>query len=104
MYIIYSQAYCTIAATAANDSYRGFYDRYHESGNVLVQDDHCQKFFISTDIDDYDEDFGNSRLNTRAWVTQETVLARRTVHFSANQMYWTCENGLYCENLVKFKR
>lgn len=36
MYNVYSQAYCTIAAAAANDSYHGFLDRYHESENIFV--------------------------------------------------------------------
>lgn len=104
MYNVYSQAYCTIAATAANDSYHSFLDRYRESENIFVQDDQGKRFFVSTDIDDYDGDVSNSTLNSRAWVMQETVLARRTVHFSTNQMYWTCGQGLYCENLVKFNR
>jgi len=30
-------------------------------------------------------------LNSRAWVVQERVLARRTVHFACDQMWWSCK-------------
>lgn len=36
-------------------------------------------------------------LNTRAWVLQERVLAPRTLHFGADQVYWECNEKNACE-------
>jgi hypothetical protein len=62
-----------------------------------------QKLYIGTDIDDFDIDVGDAELNRRAWVLQESVLARRTIHFTAKQIYFECGEGVYCENLVKLE-
>lgn len=34
---------------------------------------------------------------------QERVLSRRTIHFSANQTYFECGTGVYCENLTRLE-
>lgn len=101
---VYQEAYCSISAVAADDSYSGFLDRRFEPEHVHVRDDNGKDYYVSTDIDDYDGDNGNATLNTRAWVVQEAVLARRKIHFTARQMYWTCGKGIYCENLTRLKR
>jgi hypothetical protein len=101
---VFQQAYCTISAVAAVDSYSGFLERQYEPEHIRVQDDSNKQFYISTDIDDFDRDNGNSLLNTRAWVVQEAVLTRRKIHFTESQMYWTCGKGVYCENLTRLKR
>lgn len=103
MHSVFSQAYCTIAATAATDSNAGFLKCDIRTGHVYVIDISGNEFYVSDDIDDFDEDVGKAKLNTRAWVMQEAVLAKRTVHFSANQMYWECGEGIYCENLVRLE-
>jgi hypothetical protein len=36
-------------------------------------------------------------------VMQESVLARRTIHFTAKQIYSKCGAGVYCENLIKLE-
>ncbi|KAH8723294.1 heterokaryon incompatibility protein-domain-containing protein [Phaeosphaeriaceae sp. PMI808] len=100
---IFSHAYCTIAATAAVDSNARFLRRDVNPGYVHVQDASGKQFYISADIDDFDNDVGKAQLNTRAWVLQEGVLARRTIHFSANQTYWECGKGVYCENLTRLE-
>lgn len=101
---VFSQAYCTIAATAAADSSAGFLERNIRTNYVYVRDISGNELYVSSDIDDFDEDVGKAKLNTRAWVMQEAVLARRTIHFSANQMYWECGEGVYCENLAVLER
>ncbi|KAL6711132.1 hypothetical protein ACN47E_005663 [Coniothyrium glycines] len=98
---VFSGAYCTIAATAAMDSYSGFLERSAATEYIRVQNGAEEQFFISTDVDDFDHDVVESKLNSRAWVFQESVLSRRTIHFSANQIYWECGEGVYCENLTK---
>jgi hypothetical protein len=37
-------------------------------------------------------------LNQRAWVCQERHLSRRTMHFSATQLFWECHKVRACEN------
>lgn len=101
---VFSEAYCTIAATAAISSNAGFLERDISPEYIYVQDTSGMQFYISTDIDDFDNDVGKAPLNTRAWVMQEAVLSRRTIHFSANQTYWECGEGVYCENLTRLQR
>jgi hypothetical protein len=101
---VYASAYCTIAATSAVDSNAGFLKRNANSKYVYAQDALDHRFYVCTDIDDFDNDVGKARLNTRAWVMQERVLSRRTIHFSANQAYWECGEGIYCESLTRLER
>ncbi|KAF2726699.1 HET-domain-containing protein [Polyplosphaeria fusca] len=100
---VFSGACCTIAATAAEDSKAGFLHRRTIPRNIHVRDDSGKQFYISTDIDDFDKDVDKAELNKRAWVMQEAVLSKRTIHFSSNQIYWECGEGVYCENLVKLE-
>lgn len=100
---VFSGAYCVVAATLAVDSNAGFLKRDVSTEYAYVQNKIGEQFYISTDIDDFDADVGQAQLNNRAWVLQEAVLARRTIHFSANQMYWECGEGIYCENLTRLK-
>jgi hypothetical protein len=101
---VFSLAYCTIAATSAAHSKAGFLERNVSTEYVLVQDDLGRRFYICTGMDDFNNNVEKARLNTRAWVMQERVLSRRTIHFSNNQIYWECGEGVYCENLTRLKR
>lgn len=101
---IYSSAYCTIAATSAIDMKDGFLDQKISPEYLYVQDTSGQRFYIRAGDGDYEVDVNKAELNTRAWVLQERVLSQRTIHFSANQMYWECGEGVYCENLITMKR
>jgi len=101
---VFSEAYCVIAATAASDSHSGFLDNYTRVESFRICGASYGEFCISSDVDNYDEDVSNATINTRAWVMQESVLARRTIHFTSNQMYWECGKAVYCENLTRLKR
>jgi hypothetical protein len=101
---VYSGAYCTIAATAASNPLTGYLDRRDPTEYVCVQDGTENLFFASTDIDDFDHDVVQAPLNTRAWVFQESVLSRRTIHFTSNQLYWECGKSIHCENLTRLER
>jgi hypothetical protein len=101
---VFASAYCTIAATSAADSKAGFLARNISTEYVRVQDAAGNQVCICSHMDDFEKDVEQAELNKRAWVMQERVLAKRTIHFSANQTYWECGEGVYCENLTKMKR
>ena len=101
---VFASAYCTIAATSAADSTVGFLARNTSTEYARVQDAAGNQVYICTHMDDFEKDVEEAELNKRAWVMQERVLAKRTIHFSANQTYWECGEGVYCENLTKMER
>ncbi|CAN9196613.1 unnamed protein product [Alternaria alternata] len=101
---VFASAYCTIAATSAVDSKAGFLSRNTSNEYVRVQDAAGNQVCVCTHMDDFENDVEQAGLNKRAWVMQERVLAKRTIHFSANQTYWECGEGVHCENLTKMER
>ncbi|KAH7393073.1 heterokaryon incompatibility protein-domain-containing protein [Pyrenochaeta sp. MPI-SDFR-AT-0127] len=40
----------------------------------------------------------NSPLATRGWTFQEYLLARRTVYYTSEQLFWECQHGCYSED------
>lgn len=103
---IYSNAYLTIAATAASAASQGFLAQRNRSGIPIDfrarKNDRCEGrvFFrgctkIATS---FREDVEGSPLLQRAWVKQERILSRRMVHFSSKQIYWTCRMSIYSED------
>lgn len=45
----------------------------------------------------YTQNFTDTPLRRRAWVVQEQLLANRTLHFSKNQLFWSCKERKACE-------
>ncbi|KFY21190.1 hypothetical protein V491_03089 [Pseudogymnoascus sp. VKM F-3775] len=106
MQSVYTSAYCTIAATSAQDMNQRFLDRAIRQDEyicILNHDSGGRRIFICTDASDFDTEVDNAGLNTRAWILQERLLASRTIHFGAHQMYWECGEGVYCEDLTRLK-
>jgi hypothetical protein len=104
MQAVYSNAACTIAATAAEDSSQGlFFDR----NPWLVRPRRFtstwapeQEPGVGCDLPageywcDYDDlwrrSIEDAPLNRRGWVFQERHLSRRIMHFAAAQLFWEC--------------
>lgn len=102
---VYASAYFTLAATSAVDSNSGFLKRNITTEYICFHDhDLDQMVYACTHPSDFDGEVEQAQLNTRAWVMQERFLSRRTIHFGANQMYWECGEGVYCEDLTQLKR
>lgn len=101
---VFISAHCTIAATSARNMKDGFLVQRASPEYLYVRSISGRKYFICAGSDDFESDVDKAELNKRAWVMQERVLSRRTIHFSTNQMYWECNIGVYCENLTKMTR
>ncbi|ORY70464.1 uncharacterized protein BCR38DRAFT_504044 [Pseudomassariella vexata] len=96
----YSSAYVTIAATSAKSSGEGFLigrpSRYYATVSTPSGPLH-----LAEAIDNFQADVERGILNTRAWVLQERALSRRTIHFTATQVYWERRRGVHCETLAQ---
>ncbi len=100
---VFRNAYCTIAATSASDPTVGFLER------SPVQDPDLRfikansalhgRIYVSATADNFREDVEHGALSQRAWALQERALARRTIHFTSNQAYFECGDGVRCETL-----
>lgn len=98
---IYKNAQLNIAATGSSDGNGGCFgtrdplliQRTHvsagwtwASGNYRIYDSAVWRHGVN-----------RAPLNTRAWVVQERILARRILHYGAYQVYWECNEKLACE-------
>ncbi|KAH9876710.1 hypothetical protein J1614_003842 [Plenodomus biglobosus] len=93
----FSNAYCIIAACDVDGSSNGFLSR--KESRVIQKDG----IYLSSITNDFERDVLQSPLNRRGWVLQERALARRTIFFTKNQMYFECGDGIRCETLAKLK-
>jgi hypothetical protein len=113
--MIYSQATCTIAATAAKDDDVGlFFDR----SPTLLQPGHVEATW-APDPDMVENGYltyppagsywydlhrlwtravKRTPLNSRAWMCHKLHLSPRIVHFSDKQLFWECYEGKASEN------
>ena len=107
---IFSSAYCVLAAPSATEMNCGFLHsgaqtlrNKRQAVEVLVgrQED---RLFVCDSPDDFQHDVIDSPLNSRAWVLQERALARRTIYFTNNQIYWECSGGVRCETMSKLAK
>ncbi|KAN0070806.1 HET domain containing protein [Elaphomyces granulatus] len=97
---VFASAYCTIAASSASNWRDGFLERNLSPQYFQIQSSSCRQVYVCGNMHDYSKDMDESPLNKRAWVLQERVLSRRTIHFSAKQTYWECAGGVLCENFI----
>jgi hypothetical protein len=115
MQAVYSNAACTIAATAAESSDKGlFFDRDPWlvrprvltptwSANAQFNDEPPLKYPLAGKYwCDHDTIWMQcveyAPLNKRGWVFQERHLSRRIMHFTKSQLFWECHECKASEN------
>ncbi|KAI3324944.1 HET-domain-containing protein [Xylariaceae sp. AK1471] len=100
---VFSSAYCTIAASSARSCLEGFIHDRQPRPCIAVKDQAGGEVYYCKNIDDFHGDVETGVLNQRGWVLQERALSRRTIHFTSNQIYWECGEGVHCETLAKLR-
>ncbi|KAK1480001.1 serine/threonine protein kinase [Colletotrichum cuscutae] len=101
---VFSSAYCTIAATAASSSAEGFLRQKSKHSFATLTGPSGSFTFVRKAIDNFHQDVEQAVLNQRGWVLQERALSRRTLHFTATQVYWECGRGVHCESLMRLSK
>ncbi|RSL80074.1 hypothetical protein CEP51_006867 [Fusarium floridanum] len=95
---VFAYAHCTLAATSAENCNQGFLGRSPGSA-IRLGDSDSMSVYIKETGNDFDKDVAQGPLNKRAWVFQERVLSRRTIHFSAEQTYLEFGSNIWCETM-----
>ena len=94
---IYGECDLNIAATSAEDGNVGcFFDRPKDwtvQIRPLPEKEDLIYDCMPSPLIHPDRDV----LNQRGWVVQERYLSRRTVHFTATQVFWECDGAAACE-------
>ena len=102
---IYKNSYVTIAAESSQDSHQGILkERQFEFSPVKVpfiskRHNLQNSMFIRPALDDWETNMSEpkSKLSSRAWVLQESLLAPRTIHYGMQQMLWECRSHCLAE-------
>jgi hypothetical protein len=104
---VYKNSRLNIAATGALDSNGGcFFDRKAALIRpTRVELDWAGKdgfskreYFLIDSQPSLKSRLENARLNCRAWVLQERMLAPRVLHFARQQLFWECRELEACES------
>ncbi|KEY69918.1 hypothetical protein S7711_06456 [Stachybotrys chartarum IBT 7711] len=104
---IYQNATITIAATQANDSSKGFLDktleRIYTPTPISVGGIHGQAFLFPIPLKFAGDparlaEMEDEPLATRGWALQERYMARRTIHFTQDQVLLEIKGLLFSED------
>jgi len=100
MATVYGQSGLNIAATAAPNGQTGcLFPRdpvWAQKREIKVEVDGEIRIYDYADSRLLINNVVNAPLNTRAWVLQERLLAPRTLHFGANEIFWECSTKYAC--------
>lgn len=98
---IFGSAYVTIAASCASHRFEGFLKPRVPREFITMRAKDGAQFHVCEIVDKFETDVEEGDLNQRGWVLQERALSRRTLHFTSNQTYWECGEGIRCETFTK---
>lgn len=101
---VFSNAYCTIAASSAASSLTGFLGPRRERDAIKILTVGGTPLYLADAIDDFGVDVERSILSSRGWVLQERALSGRTIYFTSSQVYWECGNGVVCETFAQLRK
>lgn len=102
---VFSNAYFTIAACAAEHMDHGFLRRHPHARTVVpMKSGGGLSYFVCECIDNFHIDAEESGMSKRGWVFQERALSARSLFFTDSQMYWECGQGVRCETLIRMKK
>jgi hypothetical protein len=100
---IFSHAYCTLAASSAQNCYETLLVRRPSAIYINLLDGVVR---LDTNTHKIDVDFGwaveRGHLSERAWIFQERMLSKRTIHFTARHTYWECGSVIRDEMFRQF--
>jgi len=105
MAAIYQNAYLSIAATRSTGSNHGLFSTIAsicDPRTILIEHSSPVYFRKSLPYPSWHSITAQSEkaefpLLTRAWVYQECLTSRRTVHFAANELFWESFEDSWCE-------
>jgi hypothetical protein len=95
---VYGNATLNIAATSAEDGSKGlFVERGagRKKRHYFRTEDRRLWEIYPTCF--YEEFIASAPLSSRAWAFQERYLAHRTLHFTADDVFWECRDHIACE-------
>jgi len=102
---IYTNSFCTIAASSSPDSHGGCRIAGQES--AMTQE--IQHFDLEIGLQRirfnkgpsirWDIEYDSGPLRLRAWALQEREFSHRIVHFAQNVLLWECRTAKACSNL-----
>jgi len=94
---IYRDAYCTIAANAAQSNGQGCFMEKHglslptNSCRLVAEENgHRSTVVLLPPRPSWKNQILSSPLNNRAWVLQERLLSSRILHFAKDAVFWEC--------------
>jgi hypothetical protein len=102
MGLIYSLATFTIVAAAGNDAKAGLPGIRGDTRNIDQDILQVGDKILVTVVDgaDYYHGVKGSTWETRAWTMQEKILSKKLLIFTDAQVYWSCWNALWLEEVV----
>jgi len=99
---VYGNSYLNIAATRAADGSQGLFRIEHDHRNQSFRaspstQGRNKMTYHSVPLLLYQHSMLEAPLSRRAWVVQERLLSRRTVHFTSSGIFWECMQSNACE-------
>lgn len=106
---VYTHGAVNLAATYAIDSYGGLFGQSKDlcdSKPLIIQADWGDRSrllqqYVLLSEDRWTQEVHHAELNSRGWVFQESILARRTIHFASDQIRWSCNTMREAENICQ---